>query len=185
MICFTIPMMHWKSSTNYPHLILFQLKVVTIGNSHFGVRNLLEPKPLWKESLNSDGQQFHQYQQNKQLVLILNHWQTQRQKRLPHINIYTDRNPGPCLGQAQQMRKGDEKQLMEFRPSPLDGCTSNVIQISTGSANGCSLLTTSQESRICLLNSITLWKKIHNWYIVFICFILADLTSICDKHVKY
>ena len=29
---------------------------------------------IWKESLNSDGQQFHQYQQSKQLPLISNHW---------------------------------------------------------------------------------------------------------------
>jgi hypothetical protein len=28
----------------------------------------------FKESLNSDGQQFHQYQQNKQLHLTSNHW---------------------------------------------------------------------------------------------------------------
>ena len=27
-----------------------------------------------KESLNSDGQQFHQYHQNKQSPLILTHW---------------------------------------------------------------------------------------------------------------
>jgi hypothetical protein len=30
-------------------------------------------RDLWKESLNSDGQQFHQYQQNKQSPLIVTH----------------------------------------------------------------------------------------------------------------
>ena len=29
---------------------------------------------LWNESLNSDGQQFHQYQQNEQPLLTSNHW---------------------------------------------------------------------------------------------------------------
>ena len=29
---------------------------------------------LWKESLNNDGQQFYQYQQNEQSPLTLNHW---------------------------------------------------------------------------------------------------------------
>ena len=33
---------------------------------------------LWKEYLNSDGQQFHQYQQNKQSPLILSHWTHKR-----------------------------------------------------------------------------------------------------------
>jgi len=29
---------------------------------------------LWKESLNIDGRQFQQYQQNEQSLLTLNHW---------------------------------------------------------------------------------------------------------------
>ena len=37
-------------------------------------RNL---KKLWKQSLNSDGQQFHQYQQTKQSPLVLNKKQPQ------------------------------------------------------------------------------------------------------------
>ena len=45
---------------------------------------------LWKESLNSDSHQFHQYQQN------LNSLNT---KILQHNDIG---NPGPDLGQAQQ-----------------------------------------------------------------------------------
>jgi len=36
---------------------------------------------LWKESLNSDVQQFHQYQQNKQSPLTSNHW-TQKETTL-------------------------------------------------------------------------------------------------------
>jgi hypothetical protein len=35
---------------------------------------------IWKESLNSDGHQFYQYQQNKQSPLTLTHW-TQNMKR--------------------------------------------------------------------------------------------------------
>ena len=35
-----------------------------------------------KESLNSDGQQFHQYQQNKQWLLTLTHW-TQKEHDIP------------------------------------------------------------------------------------------------------
>jgi len=42
----------------------------------------------WKESLNSDGQQFHQYQQNKQSPLIVTHW-TQK-----HTMTYDVGNPG-------------------------------------------------------------------------------------------
>ena len=48
---------------------------------------------LWKESLNSDGQQFHQSQQNEQFPLTTNHWTYER----PWHKIG---NPGPGLGQA-------------------------------------------------------------------------------------
>ena len=40
--------------------------------------------PLWQESLNTDGQQFHQYQQNEQSPLTLTHL-TQKQGR--HITL--------------------------------------------------------------------------------------------------
>ena len=33
---------------------------------------------LWKESLNGDGQQFHQNQDNEQSSLILTHWMQQK-----------------------------------------------------------------------------------------------------------
>ena len=43
-----------------------------------------------KRSLNSDGQQFHQYQHNEQSPLIF-----------PQTTTYDDGNPGSGLGQAQ------------------------------------------------------------------------------------
>ena len=53
-----------------------------------------------KESLNSDGQQFHQYHQNKQTPFTFSHW-TQK------INMtYDVGNPGPGLGQTQEMWHG-------------------------------------------------------------------------------
>ena len=45
-------------------------------------------RDLWKESLNSDGQQFHQYQQNKQSALIVTH-RTQK-----NAMTYDVGNPG-------------------------------------------------------------------------------------------
>ena len=48
----------------------------------------------WKQSLNSGGQQFHQYQQNEKSPLILTHW-TQNKER--HGNSCL------VLGQAQTM----------------------------------------------------------------------------------
>ena len=49
------------------------------------------PRKWWKDSLNSDGHIFHQYQQNKQSPLILMHW----------THTHTQ-NPGTCLRQAQK-----------------------------------------------------------------------------------
>ena len=48
-----------------------------------------------KESFNTDGKQFHQYQQNKQLPQTLNH---RKKKKRDHDIWYTDGNPGPGLG---------------------------------------------------------------------------------------
>jgi len=48
---------------------------------------------LWKESLNSDGQQFHQYLQNEQSLLSLKIITT----------IYGVRNPGPGLTTGTQI----------------------------------------------------------------------------------
>jgi hypothetical protein len=50
-----------------------------------------------KESLNSDGHQFHQYQQNEQSPLILTDL-NEHPKKPRHINVG---NPGPGLRQAQ------------------------------------------------------------------------------------
>ena len=56
---------------------------------------------IWKEILNSDGQQFqlsfhnHQYQQNKQLPITSSHWTW---KMTTTCDIA---NSGHCLGQAQ------------------------------------------------------------------------------------
>jgi hypothetical protein len=50
---------------------------------------------LWKKSLNSDGHQFRQYQENEQSHLIVT-------KLTEHKKTYGVGNPGPVLGQAQQ-----------------------------------------------------------------------------------
>ena len=49
---------------------------------------------LWKESLNNDSQQFHQYQQNEQPPLTSNNTTT-----------YGVRNQGPRLGQTQKCNR--------------------------------------------------------------------------------
>ena len=51
---------------------------------------------MWNESLNRDGHQFHQYQQNEQSPLILSHWTQET------TMIYDFGNPGPGLGQAHE-----------------------------------------------------------------------------------
>jgi hypothetical protein len=43
---------------------------------------------LWKKYINSDGQQFHQYQQNEHYPLTLTYW-TQKK-----TTTYDDGNPG-------------------------------------------------------------------------------------------
>ena len=50
---------------------------------------------LWKESLNSDGQQFHQYQQRKHLTSDLN------SSNIEKTTTYDIRNPGPGVGLPQ------------------------------------------------------------------------------------
>ena len=51
---------------------------------------------LWKESSNTDGQRFQQYQQNEESLLISNPWTKNK------TTTYEVGNPGPGLGQAQQ-----------------------------------------------------------------------------------
>jgi hypothetical protein len=50
----------------------------------------------WKESLNSDGQQFHQYQQSQQSFIILSYYTLQR------TTTYDAGNQGDGLGQARK-----------------------------------------------------------------------------------
>ena len=49
--------------------ILFKMKFIWIVKTNLWTHHL-----SWKESLNSDGQQFYQYQQNEQSPLISTHW---------------------------------------------------------------------------------------------------------------
>jgi len=53
---------------------------------------------LWKESLNSDGHQFHQYQQNEQSLLILTELSADRKTM-----TYADVIPGPGLGHVRNV----------------------------------------------------------------------------------
>ena len=63
-----------------------------IDSCHYALSNR-----IWKESLNTDGLQFYQYQQNEQLPLIL----TQLTQKKPAIcDVW---NPDCGLGQAQQV----------------------------------------------------------------------------------
>jgi hypothetical protein len=52
---------------------------------------------LWKQSLNSEGQQFYQYQQNEQSPLILTELVEHKKTTAYYVG-----NPGPGLWQAQQ-----------------------------------------------------------------------------------
>jgi hypothetical protein len=51
----------------------------------------------YKESFNSDGQQFHQYQQNVQPPF------TSKQLNLKKTTTYSVTNPGPDLGQYKNV----------------------------------------------------------------------------------
>ena len=55
----------WSQLLSLIHIKLYIL-------SHFN--NIVFVFVLWKDSLKSDGQQFHQYQQNKQWPLTLTPW---------------------------------------------------------------------------------------------------------------
>ena len=83
--------LYWKESTQYS-LCLW------IHNSWWPLRFSL--------TLNSDGEQFHQYQQNKQPSLTSNHW-TQKRKR---TMTYVVGTPGPGLRQTNKMfvLRGDQ-----------------------------------------------------------------------------
>ena len=65
-----------------------------------------------KESLNSDGHQFRQYQQSEQPPLILTDLTEQIK-----TTAYDVWNPCPHLGQVH--KSGGDNQLMGYPPSPL------------------------------------------------------------------
>jgi hypothetical protein len=51
---------------------------------------------VWNESVNSEDQQFHQYQQNKQSSVTSTHWTQKKTK------TYDIGNPGLVLEQTQK-----------------------------------------------------------------------------------
>ena len=59
---------------------------------------IITNKKLWKESFKSDGQQFHQYQQNEQWPLTSTHWNYKKKK----TTTFHVRDPGPGFGQPQK-----------------------------------------------------------------------------------
>ena len=70
--------------------------------------------------MNSDGQQFHQYQQNQHSPLIL----TELTEPKKEHNIYDIGNSGPVLKQAQKC--GWVKPVDGIQPFPLDNLISKV-----------------------------------------------------------
>ena len=62
---------------------------------------------LWKENLNTEGQQFHHYIQNRQPSLTSTHKKKERKK----TTTYNIGNPGPGLGQAHNC--GIDKPIMD------------------------------------------------------------------------
>jgi len=56
---------------------------------------------LWKESLNSDGQQFHQYQQNEQSPLTLTHWTQKREHNIWHWKSMSPLGTGKKCGKTK------------------------------------------------------------------------------------
>ena len=85
--------------------------------SDASVKHILSLSELWKESLNSDGHRFHQYQKNEQSPLIL------AEHKKDH-DIYDIEHSGPGLGQAQKC--GGLNLLMGSQSSPLDNWISKV-----------------------------------------------------------
>jgi hypothetical protein len=71
-------------------LFVFIVTMVILGSPKDSYKN------LWRESLNSDLQQFDQYQQNKQSPFILTNSTSKK------ITTYDVGNPNTGLGQAQK-----------------------------------------------------------------------------------
>ena len=63
------------------YLKYFLTKLWKVGIHSWNKKIKIKIKELWKESLNSDGQQFHQYQQNKQSPL------TEHKKQTRHMML--------------------------------------------------------------------------------------------------
>jgi len=80
-------------ATNNNHSLTFnaekKLVISDYNNNYFNFISIL------KESLNNDCQQFHQYQQNKEVPLL-------KLFRGKKEHIKTNENQAPCLGQAQK-----------------------------------------------------------------------------------
>jgi hypothetical protein len=67
---------------------------------------------LWKDGLNSDVQQFLQYQQNQQSLLALIHWTWKK-----NITTCDFTNPGPGMWQAQNVEKAKPVNWISTLPS--------------------------------------------------------------------
>jgi hypothetical protein len=72
-------------------LFVFIITMVILGSPKESYKN------LWRESLNSDLQQFDQYQQNKQSPFILTNSTSKK------ITTYNVGNPNPGLGTGTKM----------------------------------------------------------------------------------
>ena len=81
----------WKPTSNYgnPLVIIVQKVSIFLRVFDHTVKTVL----VWRERLNSVGQQFQHNQQTKQSPLIVAHW-TQK-----NTMAYDVGNPGPGLGQ--------------------------------------------------------------------------------------
>jgi hypothetical protein len=104
------------------HCLKFLLKMFQNNIIYLCVTNFLyctrKSDILWsKESLNSDGQQFHQYQQYEQLPLTSNHW---TQKKPQYVTLESHVPPWDKHKNVVGLNR-----LMGFQPSPLDNWISN------------------------------------------------------------
>jgi hypothetical protein len=87
-----------------------------VNDEQFEVLNALWFNSLYeKKILNSDGQQFHQYQQNEQLSLVITHW-TQK-KRSRHMTLETW---GPGLKRHKNVFIGNLRSWIETSQKCID-----------------------------------------------------------------
>ena len=86
-----------------------------------GTRCFLDEKynnSLWKESLNSNGEQFHQYQQNKQSPFTLTHWTYKRPRHMMEIQV---------LAWDRHKHVAGLNQLMGFQTFRFDNWVSSLL----------------------------------------------------------